>query len=57
MVEYPLSVKENLMKYCISLAIKASLRAENRTQYTNHQMINACQNEIYPKKSKYISVV
>ena len=40
----------------ISLAIKESLRTENRTQYRNHQIINACKNQIYRKKSRYISL-
>ena len=40
----------------IALAIKASLRVVNRTQYTNRQMNNAVKNQIYPKKSQYISL-
>ena len=38
----------------ISLAIKESLRIENGTQYTNHQMNSAIKNQIYPEKSQQI---
>ena len=40
----------------ITLAIKASLRVEYRTQYKNHQMNNTVKNQICPKKSRYISL-
>ena len=33
----------------IALNIKPSLRVENRTQCTNHQMNNAVTNHVYPK--------
>ena len=36
--------------------MKTSLNVQNRTQYTNHQMNNAVTNQIYPKKSQYISL-
>ena len=36
--------------------MKTSLKVCNRTQYTNHQMNNAVTNQIYPKKSQYISL-
>ena len=39
----------------IALVIKASLRVGNRTQYTNHQMNNAVENQFYQRKSQYIS--
>ena len=41
------------MKYCI---IIASLRVEDTTQYTNHQMNNAVKTQIYLKNSQYISL-
>ena len=50
MAEWPLSDKN------IALAIKASLRVENRTQETSHQMNNAVKSQICPKKSQYISL-
>ena len=40
----------------IALAIKSSLKAYNRIQYTNYQMHNADTNRIYPKKSQNISL-
>ena len=40
----------------IALAIKASLRVENRTQYMNHQMNSTVKNQIYSKKSQCISL-
>ena len=48
-----LEVSKNLMKYCI---IKASLRVENRTQYTNRQMNNAVKNKIYLKEPQYMKL-
>ena len=41
------------MKYYI---IKASLKVENRTQYTNRQMNNAVKNKIYLKESQYMKL-
>ena len=40
----------------IALAIKSYLKVQNQTQYTNHQMNKAIKNQIYPKKSQYISL-
>ena len=37
----------------IALAIKASLKVENRKQYTKRQMNNAIKNQVYSKKSQY----
>ena len=49
-----LKCQKNLVKYCISLAIKASLKVKNRIQYTNHQMNNVATNQTYAKASQYI---
>ena len=40
----------------IALVIKASIRVRNRTQYTNHRLNDAVENQIYSKKSQYISL-
>ena len=40
----------------IALAMKASFTVDNRTQYTKLQVDNTVKNQIYPKKSKYISL-
>ena len=36
--------------------MKASFTVDNRTQYTKLQVDNTVKNQIYPKKSKYISL-
>ena len=38
----------------IALAIKASVRVNNRAQYANHQMNNTVKNQTYPKKFECI---
>ena len=40
----------------IALARKASFTVDNRTQYTKLQVDNTVKNQIYPKKSEYISL-
>ena len=36
--------------------MKASFTVDNRTQYTKLQVDNTVKNQIYPKKSEYISL-
>ena len=48
--------KSKKILWKIAKVIRSSLKVGNRTQYTNHQMNNAVKNQIYPKRSQYISL-